>query len=162
MGKKKQSEETDDPGKGGKVKLVLAAVVLLVAGAGLGSRVLAGGATAAAADEPTTTTSEPPGPITTLDSITLNLADGRFLKLGLSFEVHDGVEYPPESDTPDEITKGFARELDAAINTMSSFTYEQLVAPGGRAEAKRQLLAELERVSDGAIADVLFHEFVMQ
>lgn len=164
MGKKKtdETDEGSEAGKGGKVKLVVGALVLLVAGVALGSKVLGGEATPAAATEPTTTTTEPAGPVTTLDSITLNLADGRFLKLGLSFEVHHDVAYPPETEVEDEITKGFARELDAAITTMSAFTYEELVAPDGKANAKRRLLEELQQVSDGAVKEVLFHEFVMQ
>ncbi len=159
---RKKTDDDAEAGKGGKLKLILAALLLVVAGAALGAKVLGGGSPAAEAVGPTTTTTEPPGPVTTLDSITLNLADGRFLKLGLAFEVHHDAEYPMESPVPDELTKGFAREIDAAITLMSSYTYEDLVAPNGKIEAKRALLDELVDVSDGAVKDVLFHEFVMQ
>ena len=166
MAKKKKADAPDGDDqaeKGGKLKLIIGAVVLVVVGAVLGGKVLGGGGeTPASAMGPTTTTTEAPGPVTTLDAITLNLADGRFLKLGLAFEVHADDEYPPPSDVEDTITKGFARELDVVITTLSTYTYEDLVAPNGKQEAKRALLEELVEVSDGAIKDVLFHEFVMQ
>lgn len=146
----------------GRLKVVAIAVVLVAVGAIVGSKVLGGSTTPASATGPTTTTTEPPGPVTTVDSITVNLADGRFLKLGLAFEVHDAAEYPPAGVEVDEYTKGFAREIDASIMVLSAFTYDQLVAPDGKAGAKAALLERLREVSDDAIRDVLFHEFVMQ
>lgn len=165
MAKKKpatDAEEGDDAKKGGKLKLIIGAVLLVVVGAGLGSKVLAGGGSAeAGATGPTTTTTEPPGMITALEVITLNLADGRFLKLGVAFEVHAEVEYPVNFD-PEDTTKGFAREIDATITLMSSYTYEALAAPEGKAQAKAALLEQVVSISDDAIKDVYFHEFVMQ
>ncbi len=165
MGKKKQATTDaaeESSGRGGKLKVGIAAIVLVALGAGLGAKMLAGDAAPASATGPTTTTTEPPGPVTTVDSITVNLADGRFLKLGLSFEVGHDEEYPPVFVENDEYTKGFAREIDASIMVLSTFTFEQLVAPDGKRMAKEALLTELQRVSEGAVRDVLFHEFVMQ
>lgn len=166
MAKKKKSDadagEDEDKPKKGKLKIIIGAVVLVVVGAVLGGKVLGGGGSeAAGATGPTTTTTEPPGMITAMDVITLNLADGRFLKLGIAFEVHDGVEYPVNFD-PDDATKGFAREIDATITLMSGYTYDQLAGPTGKAEAKATLLETLDAISDEAIKDVYFHEFVMQ
>lgn len=166
MGKKDDddsTEESDDSKGGGKLKLIIGAVVLVVVGAVLGGKVLGGGgATAASATGPTTTTTAPPGVLHSVDSITLNLADGRFLKLGLAFEVRHDAEYPMETDVADEATKGFAREIDAVITTMGSYTFEELHGPNGKINAKRKLLEEVQRISDDAIEDVLFYEFVMQ
>jgi flagellar protein FliL len=156
------AEQERGASRGGRLKVVLAAVVLVAAGAGIGAKVLGGAAAPASATEPTTTTTEPHGPVTTVDSITVNLADGRFLKLGLAFEVHHDTTYPPKSVEVDELTKGFAREIDASIMVLSAFTFDQLVAPDGKALAKAALLERLSQVSEGAIRDVLFHEFVMQ
>lgn len=161
--KEKTAETTGEEEKsGGKLKLIVAAVVLVAAGAGIGAKVLGGGAAPASATGPTTTTTEPYGPVTTVDSITVNLADGRFLKLGLAFEVGHDETYPPAGVEVDEFTKGFAREIDASIMVLSTFTFEQLVAPDGKAVAKQALLDRLGEVSEGAVRDVLFHEFVMQ
>jgi flagellar protein FliL len=165
MGRKRKDAEAggdEEQRSGGRLKLVVAAVVLVAAGAGIGAKVLGGGATPASATGPTTTTTEPHGPVTTVDSITVNLADGRFLKLGLAFEVGHDEQYPPADVEVDEYTKGFAREIDASIMVLSTFTFEQLVAPDGKVMAKRALVDRLAEVSDGAVRDVLFHEFVMQ
>lgn len=164
--KKKAAEadaeaEAEDSG-GGKLKLIVVAVVLAGAGAFVGPKLLGGSASPAAATADTTTTTEAHGPVTTIESITVNLADGRFLKLGLAFEVRPDEDYPPADVEVDEYTKGFAREVDASIMVMSNFTYDQLVAPEGKAVAKQALLDRLGEVSGGAIGDVLFHEFVMQ
>jgi len=162
--RKKAKEHADGEAAkgGGKAKLAIGAVVLVAVGVLAGGKLLGGSATPAAATEATTTTTEPEGPVTTVDSITVNLADGRFLKLGLAFEVRYDATYPPEATEVDELTRGFAREIDAAIMVLSTFSYDQLVAPDGKAVAKAALLERLAEVSDGAIRDVLFHEFVMQ
>lgn len=163
MGRKRTKDETEETeGGGGRLKVVVGAVALVAIGVLAGGKVLGGSASPAAATESTTTTTEPDGPITTVESITVNLADGRFLKLGLAFEVHHDAEYPPADVEVDEYTKGFAREIDASIMVLSAFTYDQLVAPDGKAGAKAALLERLQEVSDDAIRDVLFHEFVMQ
>lgn len=164
MAKKKKSdvEEDGEDAKGGKLKLIIGAVVLVVVGAFLGGKVLGGGGSASAgAAGPTTTTTEPPGMITAMDTITLNLADGRFLKLGVAFEVRDGEDYPANLN-PDDATAGFAREIDATIALLSGYTYDQLVAPDGKAAAKVALLERISAISDEAIKDVYFTEFVMQ
>lgn len=160
--KPKDAGAEDGASRPGTLKVVVAAAVLVAVGVVVGGKVLGGSAAPASATGPTTTTTEPPGPVTTVDSITVNLADGRFLKLGLAFEVHHDEEYPPPEVEVDELTKGFAREIDASIMVLSTFTYEQLVAPDGKAVAKQRLLDRLGEVSDGAVSDVLFHEFVMQ
>ena len=163
MGRKKAKDDVEQAeGSGGRLKLVIGAVVLVAVGVLAGGKVLGSSPAPASATEATTTTTEPAGPVTTVESITVNLADGRFLKLGLAFEVHHDVEYPPAEVEVDEYTKGFAREIDASIMVLSGFTYDQLVAPDGKAGAKAALLERLQEVSEGAIRDVLFHEFVMQ
>ncbi len=166
MAKKKPRNDAesgeDQDTKGGKLKIIIAAAVLVVGGAVLGAKVLGGGGSAdAGAAGPTTTTTEPPGMISAMDVITLNLADGRFLKLGVAFEIHDGVEYPVNVNK-DDSTMGFAREIDATITLMSGYTYEALAAPDGKTKAKAALLEQLVAISDDAIKDVYFHEFVMQ
>lgn len=163
--KKKDQGEAPDAVEagGGKRKVILLAVVMIGVGAILGGKVLGGGGTPTAGAA-TTTTTEPPGMITTIDAITLNLADGRFLKLGLAFEVHHDATYPVvhgEAE-PDEITHGFAREIDAAITLLSGYTYDQLAGPEGKADAKTKLLEQVRALSDDAVKDVFFHEFVMQ
>lgn len=159
---KPEDTEAEEPAKGSRKRLVAIVLVLVVATAGIGFKVLGSGTAPAAADASAPPTTEPHGQVTAIESITVNLADGHFLKVGLAFEIHKGKQYPPKSVEIDSYTKGFAREVDASIMILSTFTYDQLVAPDGKVYAKAALNERLSEVSDGAIRDVLFHEFVMQ
>lgn len=167
MGKKKKQqtdtdEEAESSGRSrGKMAVILLALLMAGVGTIVGGKLL-GESGAGAQPGTTTTTTEPPGIITTIDSITLNLADGRFLKLGLAFEVRADEEYPIQTEPPDEVTRGFAREVDAAITLLSGYSYDQLAGSEGKAGAKQELLQRVEAISDGAVKDVYFHEFVMQ
>jgi flagellar FliL protein len=135
---------------GGKKKLLLlaAVVVALVAGwfffLGPGA-----GKDEAVAKEPE------PGEVLELEPITMNLADGRLLKVGLSlqFVVPDGAAHGEPSGS---------QALDEAISFLGAHTYDQLVVPATREAAKAELS---KRVSDRyhhEVMAVYFTEFVMQ
>lgn len=162
MSKKK----AEDDGKKKKGKAVYIVGAIGVAGL-LKGFVLGGGAPAAAVDEhgvPVTTTTAP-GPIVTLEPITVNIAGGRFLKVGLGLQMAGdyaaggGGHGAPDSDDP---TKGFARALDLTILVFGGQTYETLVTPEGRSHAKEELLHQLEEAYHHEIEDVYFTDFVMQ
>src|SRR5205807_1141533 len=72
------------------------------------------------------------GEIAKLDSITLNLADGHYVKLGLALQLKEGIK-------ADVFGGQSARALDFAISTLGDLTYAQLAAPGGRNAAKDAL-----------------------
>ncbi len=150
--KKAPAAEAEDGAKAapGKKKLALLAlpVVALLAGwfflLGPGA-----GSGEAVAKEPE------PGEVLELEPITMNLADGRLLKVGLSlqFIVPDGELHGEPSGS---------KALDEAITFLGSHTYDQLVAPAGREAAKGELS---KRVSDRyhhEVMAVYFTEFVMQ
>lgn len=110
-----------------------------------------------------------PGAVVTLDAITLNLADGRFLKAGLALQLTeaatrahsvtgaDGSAVPPTAATFDG-----AKALDAAISILGARSYAQLLAPGGRAKAQAQLSQEIALRYDHEVMRVYFTQFVMQ
>ena len=112
-------------------------------------------APAAAEGATTSTTAEKHGDVVKLDSITLNLADGRFVKLGLALELKVGVK-----------AEGFAgeaaRALDIAISTLGDQSYAQLAAAGGREKAKTELKDKVVKAYGGEVTDIYFTEFVMQ
>lgn len=155
-------EEAAEDGKSSKLKLIGGAVLLMVVGMFLGPKVLGAGAAPVDPNAPTTTTTLPDGDVHVIDAFTLNLADGRFLKVGLALELEYKADYPLGEVLKDDPTMGFPREVDAAISVLGGFTFEDLVAPGGKDMAKDVLLAELAAVSDGNVADLYFHQFVMQ
>jgi len=162
-------------GKGNLIPAVVIAVGLLGGGylmsgksakaatptAAPGSSTAAAGATAGAAHVaagtpghgPTTTVAE--GAIVKLDDITLNLADGRFLKVGLAFQLS-------KKGKADTFTTESPKALDLAIAVLGNRTYSQLIAPGGREAAKAELTAKVKQEYPGAVLDVYFTDFVMQ
>ena len=134
------------------VALLLAAFMLKGGGGG-------GSTPAAPATSETTVAAEghgDPAHVVALDAITLNLADGRFLKLGLALQLDEGVELEGEA------ANFGARALDQTIDLMGSYTFKQLSAPGAREKAKDKLSEEVAKAYDGAVLAVYFTEFVMQ
>jgi flagellar FliL protein len=148
--------------KGGKRKIMLIGLVAVIAVGGFFGKGMLGGS--AAAEESTTTA---PGPVITLSSITLNLADGHFLKLGLALQMA-----PPEpgaaaeeghgAAAEDDPTRGFAPALDLAIQVFGSRNMGQLLPPEGRQAAVAELVTKLHERYHGEIEGVYLHEFVMQ
>jgi flagellar FliL protein len=133
--------------RGGKLKLIIGAVALLALLGGVYQFVLAPkGAKAAAPPKPT------PGAVVKLDSITVNLAGGHFLKLGLSLQA---------SAAAGEDVSG-AKALDAAIEEFSGKSVSELSTRPGRDKAKALLVKTVSGLYEGKVYDVYFTDFVMQ
>src|SRR6476620_1544404 len=79
---KTKGEAADETKGGGKLKLIIGAVAVLALLGGVYQFVLAPKSASASAAPPKPT----PGAVIKLDPITLNLAGGHFLKLGLSLQ----------------------------------------------------------------------------
>jgi flagellar FliL protein len=159
---KKKAE--GDEAKGGKKNLALYVLVALGLVGGLKGFVLGGGKAAAETSGASTTTTTKPGPIVTLNSITVNISGNRFLKLGLGLQM--AGDYAPggghgaaDSDDP---TKGFARALDLTIETFGGHSYEDLSTPEGRKHAKEELVEKLKEAYHEEVEGVYFTDFVMQ
>jgi flagellar FliL protein len=153
-----------DEGKG-KRGVLLPAIVVGVAllGAAFLLRPSGGGDTPPATAAPTETTVAgeaaavhgDPHAVVALDPITLNLSDGRFLKLGVALQLAE------EAEVADPVAYG-ARALDATIALMGQYTYRELSAPGARDEAKDELSKAVAEAYEGEVLGVYFTEFVMQ
>ena len=88
MAKKDKTKGEGDATPGGAKKLIIigaAAAVLLAGGTGAGVFMLTKGDSAAAA-EATPTPTLTPGDVTALDPISVNLADGHYLKIGVGLQ----------------------------------------------------------------------------
>ncbi|HVW32273.1 MAG TPA: flagellar basal body-associated FliL family protein [Acidimicrobiia bacterium] len=158
MAKKKAAGDEAKAGKG--KTLAMGAVMAIGVLGGLKGFVLSGGKAAASGVATTTTTK--PGPIVTLDPITVNIAGDRFLKIGLGLQLsgkHAGDPAPKDSNDP---TKGYAKALDLTIETFGGHTYEDLVKPEGRAAVKEELVKKLEAAYPEEVEGVYFTDFVMQ
>lgn len=149
-----QAEKAAGGKRGMLIPAVVVAVAILAAGAMAGG-MIGGGGDAAADTLPTEAVTEAPtelGTLVQLDSVTLNLAEGRFLKLGVAVELAPEVlEEPPTAPIYDEV-----------IELFSPLTFEQLSDPSVRGATKQDLLTALAEVYGEQIVDVYYTEFVMQ
>jgi flagellar protein FliL len=158
-------EHTPAAPRGGShlIPAVVIAVGLLGGGFLMGGK--GAGPAQAAAEHPPPAAQEVAthGPVQNLESITLNLADGRFLKVGLALQLADAEGgYGAGEDLP------AAKALDSAITLLGSYTMEQL----GSAKARDAVKAELsDTIADiytdpathePLVTKVYFTEFVMQ
>lgn len=163
--KKKQASEDAEGGGSSKLKTIGMAVALVAVGAVVGPKFLGGGSSAAAPAAEATTTTVPAGPMVVLDEVTLNLADGHLLQVGLALELdptHEAGGGHGEATAEDDPTKGYAKAIDATIDLLGDHTMADLSAAGGREQAKEALLQRLEELYPHEVAGVYFHRFVMQ
>jgi flagellar protein FliL len=141
-----QAEEQPVRGKrrGLLVGLAVLVVALVAAAAFL---VLRPTAEAVAVDEPPAL-----GAVVPVEAISINLADGRYLRMGF------GLQLSAESEGEIET----ARALDVAIATFSGRDVAEVNDPASRAQLKTELLRQLSETFDGEVVDVYFTEFVTQ
>lgn len=135
--------------KSKKKLIVIGVVVILVAAAGwffLGR----GDAAAEEAVAPE------PGAVLQLEPVTLNLADGHFLKLGLALQMtlDAGGGHGAEPDG--------SKALDLAISMLSNREVAELSSSEAREKVKHELAEQIEHAYHGTVMDLYFTEFVMQ
>lgn len=130
----KDDEKADEPKKGGKGKLIMMIVpVLLIAVGAVYFFVLKPSKADAAPKE-----LPPPvaGAVVQLDPITVNLAGGHFLKLGMALQ--------PTADAAGHGEVSGAKALDLAISEFSGMSLDDLSTAKGRDEAKAELVARVK------------------
>lgn len=159
--KGKEKPKKSAKSKKSKKQLIIMVVpLLLLLGVGgfIGKGMLAG--PAAAAPDPKTVA----GNVVPLTSMTLNLADGRYLKITLALQLSKFASPAAAGAEAANTTTSFdgAKALDSAISVLGQRTYRQLIAPGGRAAAQKVLSAEVKQRYDGEVLQVYFTEFLMQ
>ena len=111
-------------------------------------------------DAATTTTlapdKAPAGPVDSLDAITINLAAGHYLKVGLALQVPAGVVPKDVADTEN----WEALALKTTIDRLSGQTLEALTA---HRQAEEHTIGDAVcRQTEGKVLTVYFTDFVMQ
>lgn len=112
-----------------------------------------------------------PGAVVVLAPITINLAGGQFLRVGLGLQLAQGTSLADDDGgeeseaatpaTPASTKADGAKALDAAINLFSGKTRRELSGPG-RSRARNRLVQALAEPYHGAVMDVYFTDFVIQ
>jgi flagellar FliL protein len=132
-------------GKSMKVKLAALLVLLLAGGAVAKFTVLASPAKPAGKVAPAK------GPVVPMDEMTLNLADGHYLRLKIALQTAKGTS--EELDT--------AEAAQALIDTYSNRTVAELTGDVARTKAKNEFLSKLATLYPKKILDAYYTEFVM-
>jgi flagellar FliL protein len=137
-----QPTPADEPQPGRSRKLLVLVIVLLLTGAA--SWLYLRPAEAEEAPQP--------GAVLQLEPIQLNLASGRYLRVGIALQ---GV-----ADAHEELEG--SKALDATIELFSGRRIEDLAQPVQRQVLKKKLRAELIDRYHGEVIDVYFTDFVTQ
>lgn len=145
------SETTDEHGDASAFRIDTQLVVSVDAAGGDVTEIAQGGGGGA------TPGPEGVGSVLEMDPLTLNLADGHYLKVGIALQLPEG------SDAALAKTEGKgALAIDMAIELLSSKTMDELMPATARQELKQSLGNDVCHTYGGTVLTVYFTEFVMQ
>jgi flagellar FliL protein len=147
MAKDKATPDGAEAPKKGKKKLIIILLaVLLLGGGGAGGYLFLAGGEAEAATAPE------PGPVVALDAITVNLADGHFLKVSIALQATADAHEEPDG----------SKALDLLISQFSNKEVAELSSNEAREHHKKELVEKVKKAYHEEVYDVYFTEFVMQ
>jgi flagellar FliL protein len=158
MAKGEKEEPGTEAAKGGRLKLILMIVptVLLVLAVVYFLFLKPSAAPPAAAAAPSATPSASPsykkGPVLQIEPITINLANGHFLKLGMALQ--------ETADAGEEMNGAHA--LDRAIALYSNKSMDELASKDGREKSKEKLLEQVMEDYEKKVFAIYYTTFVMQ
>ncbi|WP_432544559.1 flagellar basal body-associated FliL family protein [Kineococcus sp. SYSU DK002] len=142
MAKKDKADGEAKPG--GAKKLIIigaAAAVLLAGGTGAGVFLLTKGDTAAAS-EATPTPTLTPGTVTALDPISVNLADGHYLKIGVALQGVAAAEGEGGHGSGGDALDG-SKAFDLIISQFSNLSMKDLENAEQRDHLKNELQTKI-------------------
>ena len=153
----KAEDKEEAKGGGGKLKLILMLLptVLLAVALAYFMFLKPSGTDAAAAEEAAAaeaTSTFLPGVVVPIDPITINLAGGHFLKLGMTLQASAEVAEAPSG----------AKALDAAIELYSGMAIDEIATAKGREKTKKELVEKVTELYEKEIYDIYFTTFVYQ
>ena len=133
-------------------KLILIMAIVLLGGAGGGGYFMMKPASADA--EAVVEEAKPEaGKVIPLESVTVNLADGHYLKMKFALQA--------TLEAGEEELDG-SRAVDLAITQYTDLKLGELSTAAGREKVKLELLEKVTEAYEGKIMDIYFTEFVMQ
>jgi flagellar FliL protein len=148
--KEKTAESEETEGKGGTKKLMIIALVGLLAAAGAAYFFLFSGSGEAGAEEPVA------GDVLALQPIAVNLAGGGYLKIGVTLQfTEEGSAGGHGGSGPDG-----SKATDLIISTFSQAAPADVV--GAREALKAALEAKIVEAYHGDVMDIYYNEYVTQ
>ncbi|MEV0129278.1 flagellar basal body-associated FliL family protein [Dactylosporangium sp. NPDC050688] len=152
MAKDDKDKAAEEAPKGARKKLVMILAIVLVALAGGG----AGGYFMFAPKPAEAEEKLVAGIVVPLDAVTINLADGHYLKLKMTLQATDKAAEAPDG----------SKALDAAISLFSNMDAKELLTNEGREKYKQQLKEKVVEAytvdKEKEIMDVYYTTFVIQ
>jgi flagellar FliL protein len=139
------TDETTEAKKGGKLKLIIIAVVVLAVLGGAGYWFFLKPAGKAAPPEP--------GLVVKLEPIQINLTADHYLKVGIALQATKDAGADPIDGS---------KALDATIALFSGQSMEELASPDHRRKMKKRLEKELDKAYEHKVMGVYFTDFVTQ
>jgi flagellar protein FliL len=146
MAKDTATTEGAEAPKKGKTKLIIIVLAVLLLGGGAAGYFLFGKKDTAEAATPE------PGAIVSLEAITINLADGHFLKVSIALQASADAHEEPNG----------SKALDLLISQFSNKSVAELSSNDAREEQKKALVEKVKKAYEEEVYDVYFTEFVMQ
>jgi flagellar protein FliL len=134
------------PKKSKKMLIIIIAAVVLIGG-GVGGFMMFGSKKSTAKPAPK------PGVVVPLDAITINLADGHYLKIAMSLQM--------TAAAGTEALDG-SQAQDLAIDEYSNRPMAELLTNASREKSKTELLTKVEKAYEDKIMDIYFTTFVIQ
>jgi flagellar FliL protein len=136
----------DAPKKSKKMLIIIIAAVVLLGGGGAGAYFMF---FKSSGEEEVV---YEPGAVVALDSITINLDDGHFLKISIALQVTADAAHEPDG----------SQALDLLITQFSNKSIAELSTNEGREAQKKELIEKVKKAYHDEVYDIYFTEFVMQ
>jgi len=136
--------------KSTKLLMIVLALVVVIGGAAAYFFVLKPSGSAEPAAEPTAE----PGDVVSVDAISLNLADGHYLRFGFSLQMTADSAGHGDVDT--------STAVDTAIELFSGRTVAEISDPESRQSLKDEFLTQLEEAYHGDVMGVNYTNYVTQ
>lgn len=148
------SDKDEEKKKGGKGKIIMIVAGLLVVGVGAKMTVLK---PAPEAGAEATTTTIGGGELVAIEPMSVNLADGHYLKIGVAIELVEGTE-AKEFEKAGEPNK----VKDLIITLAGATTMAELATPEGKEHFRAELDEGSHELYEEEYHGVYLSEFVMQ
>lgn len=118
-----------------------------------------GGAVEAQSSETPTTELTLEGEVLNLDPITLNLADGKIVRVAIALQL--AADVPGAEEAVEAPASYGARALDATITVLGRLSRADLLRPGGVADVKQLLATRVSELYGGEVLAVYFTQLVV-
>jgi len=142
----KDGEETGRKLSRKKLIIIAAPILLIVIGAAVWFFLLRGGGEEKAQPAPL------PGVVVRMDPISINLAGGHYLKVGIALQATIDAHEEPDG----------SHAQDLVVSRLTGRTVEELADAAAREAIKAELVTEVGESYHHEVIDMWFYEFVTQ